>query len=373
MKKPKQIKITRPTLRPFSAYTPSFRAVLASERLTMGKVGKEFEEKLASYLGVKHCVVVSSCTSGLMLAMRGLGLTGEVILPSFTFAASGLPLVWNSLKPVFADCDPETFCIDPTSVERLITPNTSAIIATHVFGVPCDVARLQKMADTHKLRLVYDSAHAFGSVKDGVKVGNFGDVEVFSCSPTKVLTTGEGGIVATNNESLADFVRRGRNYGDDGASKKSFPGLSARMSEFNAALGLVSLKDLPKNLTSRRAMAEYFKKKMRACEPRLCFQHIPHGVETTYKDLSVLIDPALGYSRDELQEFFEKQNIETRKYFFPPLHKHATYAGAKSDSLSTTERVASQVLSLPLYSHITKKEVDAVVSTFKKFHDSHKA
>lgn len=373
-KKRTVVPITRPTLSPFAAYAPAFRSIVASGMLTMGSHGKEFEKKLASYLGVAHCVTVSSCTAGLMLAMRGLGITGEVIMPSFTFSASGLPLVWNNLEPVFADCDPDTYNIDVSSIERLITSKTSAIFATHVFGVPCDVSRLQAVAKKHNVKLIFDSAHAFGSSRDGTKVGNFGDAEVFSCSPTKVLTTGEGGIVATNNDALAEYVRRGRNYGDDGESTKPFPGLSARMTELSAVLGLVSLKDLPKNLTRRRRVAEYFKKRLLACEPRLRFQHVPHGVETTYKDLSLLIDPAdLGYSRDELQEYFQSQGIETRKYFYPPLHRHATYAGATKDKLPVTDRIASQSLSLPLYSHITRKDIDHVVAAFKRFHDTKKS
>ena len=189
-----------------------------------------------------------------------------------------------------------------------------------------------------------------------------------------MLTTGEGGIVATDNDALAEYVRRGRNYGDDGTSAKPFAGLSARMTELSAALGLVSLKDLQKNLTRRRLVAEYFKKRLLAYEPRLRFQHIPHGVETTYKDLSLLIDPTeIGYSRDELQEYFLSEGIDTRKYFYPPLHRHATYAGATKDKLPVTERIASQVLSLPLYSHILRKDIDYIIAAFKKFHDTKKA
>jgi dTDP-4-amino-4,6-dideoxygalactose transaminase len=374
MKKQRFIPITKPTLRPHASYVPAFKKVIGSNMLTMNVNGQEFEKKIASYLGVKYAVTVATCTSGLMLVMRGLGLRGEVIMPSFTFSASGLPLVWNNLKPVFADIDPSTYTLDIASVEKLITKNTSAIFATHVFGVPADVKKLEALARKHKLKLVFDAAHAFGSSKNSIRVGNFGDAEVFSLSPTKVLTAGEGGVVATNNAELAEFVRRGRNYGDDGLSESPFAGLSARMPELSAAIGLASLADLPKNLKRRNASAEYFKKQLLKVEPRLAFQQIPSGVYTTYKDLSIAIDPKVfGYTRDDLQVYFQTQGIVTRKYFYPALHAHATYAGAKKGSLKVTERLASQVLSLPLYSHISKEDIDYVVAVFKKFHDSKKS
>jgi dTDP-4-amino-4,6-dideoxygalactose transaminase len=199
----KIIPITKPTLRPYASYAPFFKASIESGMLTTNKNVREFEKRTARYLGVKHCVAVSTCTSGLMLVMKGLGLKGEVILPSFTFSASGHPLMWSGLTPVFAEIKKGTYELDPKSVEKLITKKTSAILATHVFGVPCDIEPLKKLAKKHNLKLIFDAAHAFGSSYKGVKVGNFGDAEVFSCSPTKVLTTGEGGIVATNNAAFA--------------------------------------------------------------------------------------------------------------------------------------------------------------------------
>jgi len=370
----KTIPITRPTLEKFSAYEPMFKKSIEGGMLTMNETMREFEKKTAHYLGVKHCVAVSTCTAGLMLVMRGLALRGEVIMPSFTFSASGLPVVWNNLKPVFVDIDPDTFTVDTAAIEKLITPKTSAIFVTHVFGVPADTKKLESIARKHGLKLIFDAAHAFGSSRGKTKVGNFGDAEVFSCSPTKVLTTGEGGIVATNDDALAEYVRRGRNYGDDGHSPVPFAGLSARMSEFHAAIGLVSLGGLKKNLKRRIASAEYFKKQMLKIEPRLKFQKIPQDVQTTYKDLSLYIDPELhGYSRDDLQEYFATQGIMARKYFYPALHKHATYAYAKKPKVPITDLVAVRVLSLPLYSHITKDDIDYTVRAFKKFHDSKKS
>ena len=336
--------------------------------LTYNATMREFEAKAAQYLGVKHVVAVSSCTSGLMLAMRGLGLKGEVIMPSFTFAASGLPVVWNNLTPVFVDIDPKTFTIDVDKIESLITKKTSAIFATHVFGVPCNVVALKKLAKKHNLKLIFDAAHAFGSESRKSKVGQFGDVEVFSLSPTKVLTAGEGGLVTTNDKNLADYVRQGRNYGDDGFSAFPHAGLSARMSELHAALGIVSLKSLNKNLKRRISQAEYFKKGLLKIEPRLEFQEIPSFVKTNYKDLSVRIRPdVLGYTREDLQAYFTSKGVMTRSYFYPALHTFATYAPRKKTYLPVTDIVSAEALSLPLYSHITRDDIDYVLRTFKEF------
>jgi dTDP-4-amino-4,6-dideoxygalactose transaminase len=296
------------------------------------------------------------------------------IFYTLSFAASGLPVVWNNLTPVFVDIDPDSFTIDVNKIEALITKKTSAIFATHVFGVPCNVVALKKLAKKHNLKLIFDAAHAFGSEHNSKKVGQFGDVEVFSLSPTKVLTAGEGGLVTTNDKKLAEYVRQGRNYGDDGFSTVPHAGLSARMSELHAAAGVVSLKSLNKNLKRRISQAEYFKKGLMKIEPRLQFQKIPDSIKTNYKDLSVRIRPdVLGYTREDLQAYFTSKGVMTRSYFHPALHTFATYAPHKKPNVPVTDIVSAEALSLPLYSHITKDDIDYVLRAFKEFtHDRKK-
>lgn len=368
-KKDEPIRVNRPTLEPFSAYAPLFKNSIESGILTTGTYCAEFEKRAAAYLGVTYCVAVSSCTAGLMLVLKGLGLKGEVIMPSFTYMATGHPILWNGLTPVFAEVDPRTYTLDPASVERLITKKTSAIIATHVYGVPCDVKKLQRIARRRGLRLVYDAAHAFGSSVDGVRVGNFGDAEVFSLSPVKVLTAAEGGIVATNNKALADVVRLGRNYGDDGSGDAPFAGLSARFSELHAAIGLRSLDAFEKNLKRRRAKAAYLTAGLQKIEPRLIFQAVPKGIETTDYNFVVRLDPnVLGYTRDALKEFLERKGIATRKYFYPALHQQRAYKKYKPRiPLPVTEHIADTALALPMYSHITNRDLDRVLGAFREF------
>jgi len=374
MKKKKPIlPITRPTLDSFERYLPLFKKTLQSGLLTQGVHVQAFEARAAKYLGVKHCVAVSSCTSGLMLVLKGLGLSGEVILPSFTFAATGHPLIWNGLKPVFVDIDPDTYTIDREAVERAITKKTSAILATHVFGVPCNVEALQRIAKKYKLKLIFDAAHAFSASVHGKKVGTFGDAEVFSLSPIKILTAAEGGLVATNNDALANFVRLGRNYGDDGTNNMLFAGLSARMSELHAAVALRSFASLPRNLKNRTAKAAYLTKALKGIDRRLVFQTVPKGYSTTQYIFSVRIDPSLGYTRDELHDFLAEEGIRTRKYFYPPLHTQPPYRPyAKKVTLPVTDAVTHTILALPMYSHMTKKDMDRVVHAVKAFYKKKK-
>ena len=369
--KKRTIPITRPTLAPFEAYAPALRKILKSGVLTNGENVANLEKKVAAYLGVKHAIAVSSCTSGLMLVLKGLGVKGEVIMPSFTFSASGHAILWNDLKPVFADIDPYTYEINPRSVEERITKRTSAILPTQIFGHVCDSKPLERLARKYKLKLIFDAAHAFGSIRGHRKAGVFGDAEVFSCSPTKLMTTAEGGIIATNNDTLATFCRIGRTYGDDGSYNTTFNGLSARMSELHAVIGLRSFSALEKNIRARNKLVAYYKKNLLMIDRNLQFQKIPRDVRSTYKDFSIFIDPEqCGYTRDELYDFLATRGVMTRKYFYPPLHMQQSYAThyKAAHTLPVTERIASNVLSAPLYSHMTWQEIDYVLATIKAFY-----
>jgi len=366
------IPITKPTLSPYNRYASRFKEIIESGILTNGKYIDEFEKKVREYLNIKYCVGVSSCTSGLMLALKGLGVKGEVILPSFTFSASGHAVLWNGLIPVFADIQKNTYTIDPESIEKLINKNTGAILATHTFGNLCDVRLLETIARKYKLKLIFDSAHAFGSKWNDIKVGGFGDAEVFSCSPTKVMTAGEGGLIATNNKKLADFCRIGRNYGDDGSYNTRFNGLNARMSEFHSVIGLESISKIEDNLKKRISRVAYFKKELLKVDDKLKFQEISDNIRCTYKDFAIYIDrKIMGYNRDELCDYLISKNIFTKKYFYPPLHLQETYREYKNKYdrlLPVTNDISRNVLSLPMYSHMSRNEIGTIINTVKDFY-----
>lgn len=365
------IPITKATLPPFESMEKEVREFFSNGMITNHKHVQKFESSIKEYLGVKHVVAVSSCTSGMMLVMKALGLQGEVIVPSFTFSATGHALLWNGLTPQFVEVNPETYTIDPQEVEKAINAKTSAILATHIFGCPAAAPELERLAQRHNLKLIFDAAHAFGSKINTTFIGNFGDAEIFSCSPTKLLVTGEGGIVTTNNDEIARKIRIGRTYGDPGNYDCEFPGLSARMGEFNALLGLNSLPLLEQNIARRNQLVQLYKERLHKI-PGIQFQNIPADCRSTFKDFSIFINPLLfGTNRDCLAEELIKKSVHTKKYFYPPLHQQHAYAKFKMrylKKLGNTEKISRQVLSLPLYSHMPEEEVIFVCDLIIKNH-----
>lgn len=361
------IPLTRPSMPPFSAVAPHLRKVAASGFLTNAEYVRKLEKRAAELLLVPHAVAVSSATSGLMLVCRLLGLTGEVIVPSFTFIATVQALLWNNLIPVFCDCAPETFAADPASVERLITRRTSAILAVHVFGNPADVAALSRIAKKHRLRLIFDAAHGFGASYRGRPLGANGDAEVFSLSPTKLVPAGEGGVVTTRSRDLAGQLKIARDYGNPGDYNCRIIGLNARLPEWNAVFGWIALQRLSKLAERRRKLVSRYKKKL-AGLPGLSFQRIPRASVSSYKDFSILLDPRqAGFHRDVLASFLAEHNIDTRKYFFPPIHRQDAFRAfvKRGQRFPVTDYVAENILCLPLYSHQKVAEIDRVVRTIE--------
>lgn len=350
-----------PLLPPLDEVLDEYRSAYDSGVITNAGCVRRFEEESSAYLGVDHCAAVSSCTSGLMLVMSALGLTGEVLVPSFTFFATGHAIRWNGLTPVLVDCDRETWNVDPVDVERKITPRTSAILGVHMYGNPANTDALAAVARRHNLKLIFDAAHGFGSKRGDVAVGRFGDAEVFSLSPTKLLVAGEGGLVATSDAKLAAAIRLMRNYGDDGSYDPQFIGQNARMGEFNAALALRGLPLVNSKVERRNRIAQRYGNGL-AGLPGVSFQRVAPSDCNTFKDFSVHIDSArFGCTRDKLGEALLAENIETKKYFYPPLHKQTLYRQFDSADLPNTNFVADNVLSLPIYETLPDATVDCII------------
>jgi dTDP-4-amino-4,6-dideoxygalactose transaminase len=353
----------KPTVPPIDEILQYYMSSFADKILTNGNAVAQLEASVAEWLGVSHCVAVSSCTSGLILVLKALGIKGEVVLPSFTFFATGHAVLWNNLEPVFADCDPRTWTIDPADLEARITERTGVIVAVHLYGNPAPIDELQQIATRHGLKLIFDAAHAFGSSYRGSPVGAFGDAEVFSLSPTKLLVAGEGGLVCTNDPTLARMVRAGRNYGDAGSYDPELLGLNARMTEFNAAMALAGLKLVEHKVRRHNEIAEQYMSLL-SDTPGIEFQHVEEGDCSAYKDFAVLISgPHFGMSRDEVGEALLELGIPTKKYFYPPLHHQQLFAtnGATSRvMLPNTERVSESVLSLPIYQSLPSELVERI-------------
>jgi dTDP-4-amino-4,6-dideoxygalactose transaminase len=367
---PDGLPLVRPTIPDIPGLAKRLQGILESGILTNNRTVRELEEKVAERCQVKHVVAVNSCTQGLMLTLQSLGATGRVVMPSFTFAASAHAVHWVGGQPDWAEVDPERLTLDPADAATL-ADGASAMTATHVYGAPCQVEQLQQVADDAGIPLVYDSAHALGSFRNGKPCGGFGTAEVFSMSPTKVAVAGEGGLVATNDEGLAADVRLGRDYGNPGTYDCEFPGLNARMSELHAAVGLASLQGLDERIAHRNEMVRAFKQATSAV-PGLTFQLVPDEDVSTYKDLTLVIDAgAFGLSAEELGRALKAEGIDSRRYYFPPIHQQKAYAYlTQTRELPVTDRVASTVLTPPLYSHMTIEQVRRVADTVVAIHES---
>lgn len=357
----KFLPIVSPEGLPGESFVSDVQKILASRRLTNGEYVREFEAAAAEYLGVPHCVAVSSCTTGLVLTLRALKLQGEVILPSFTFHATAHAVAWNGLTPVFADCEPDSFCIGTSAVRERLSSRTAAILAVHIFGNPANVLELEAIAANAGVPLICDSAHAFGSKVGARSIGGFGEAEVFSFSPTKLVVAGEGGLVATRNVTLANRLRAARNYGDAGNSDPELLGLNARMSEFHAALAVRGLAGIEERIARRNQIRLRYEASLGAI-PGVSFQRIRQENRSSCKDFSILVDASLfGRSPDWLRDFLREENIETRRYFWPPVHRQKLYRAAwDGQPLPVTERISNCVLNLPIYSSLTDEEVDSI-------------
>ena len=367
----RRLPLARPPVGDPSAVASQIAPILESGMITNGENVRKFEAAAADYLGVRHCVAVSSCTAGLMLVVRALGLSGEVIVPSFTFAATAHAVAWNGVRPRFADIDPRTLTLSPEEVSQVIGVRTSAILATHIFGTPCDVDGLAEIARRTGIALLFDAAHAFGSIHGGEHVGGFGDAEVFSLSPTKVLTAGEGGIIATNNDLLAERCRIGRDYGNPGDYDCRFVGLNARMSEVHAVIGLDSMVGLEERLSARNEIAEAYHSALEGV-PGLSFPEVPSSDRSTYKDFTALIDEdEFGIDSRSLADALEAEGVETRRYYSPPVHTMRAYRSLSSanGSLAVTDRISDQVLTLPLWVGMSDREIAGVTDAIIRIHE----
>lgn len=327
-----------------------------------GPLVQKLEQAIQAFTGARHCVAVNNATIGLEIAIRALDLTGEVIVPSYTFIATAHVLTWMGLTPVFADIDPATHNLDPGSVRRAITPRTSAILPVHLWGRPAPDAQLQAIADEHGLKLFYDAAHAFGCSLGGTMIGNFGACEVFSFHATKFFNTFEGGAVVTNDDALAERLRLMRNFGFSGLDNVVEGGTNGKMPEVSAAMGLANLAHLDRFVdTNRRNYQAYAEVIAKAPGLRLLPFDTAERNNYQYVVLEVGADCAIG--RDDLLEVLRAENVLARKYFWPGCHRMAFYRTqpAYADlTLPNTEAVAGQVIVLPTGSGVGIEDIAAI-------------
>jgi len=315
-----------------------------------GPYVQEFERRISDALGVKHCIAMCNATVALQVAIRALGLEGEVIIPSFTFVATAHALQWQKIVPVFCDIDPKTHNIDPHHVETMITSRTTGLIGVHLWGRPCDINQLSEIAKRNHLRLLFDAAHAFGSSYKGTMIGNFGDAEIFSFHATKFLNTFEGGAVATNNDELAARIRLMKNFGFSGVDDLACLGTNAKMSEVSAVMGLTGLESLNDFISVNRRNYKQYQREL-ASVPGVKMLSFDENEQSNYQYIVVEIDERVAHlSRDQLLNVLSAENVMAQRYFYPGCHRMEPY---RSDSphagsrLLETEELVKRVLQLP--------------------------
>jgi len=362
----------RPQLPSLGDLQESYQHILNNGMVTTGPFAERLGDEIRRHLGTEYAIAVSSCTTGLMLLVQALNLPkgSEIIIPSFTFMATGLGPIWNGLRIRFVDVDRDTMNIDPERVEEAITPNTSAIIGVHQFGNPAPIESLQRIAKKHNLTLLFDAAHGFGSLYQGKPVGRYGCAEAFSMSPTKLLIAAEGGIVSTNDPVIAEHIRFGRNYGNPGNYDCLYPGMNARMSELHAILALQSLSKLENAARYRNDAANKFRQRLSPI-PGIGFQKIAEEDRSSIKDFSIVIDELqFGLTQRQLEEALKADHIQTRVYYRPVLHKmkaFCSFANERIESmLPNTLYLESHALSLPMYSDIQDREIEQICASIER-------
>ncbi len=329
-----------------------------------GPFVQEFEQRIADIIGVKHCIAMCNGTVALEIAIRAVGLTGEVILPSFTFIATAHALQWQEITPVFCDVDPRTHAINPWRVEAMITPRTTGIIGVHLWGQPCDVEALTEIAQKHNLKLMFDAAHAFGCSYKGRMLGNFGEAEVFSFHATKFFNTFEGGAVVTNDDGLAAKIRLMKNFGFAGAyDNVSYIGVNGKMSEVSAAMGLTGIESLDEFVRTNYLNYKHYQHELKDI-PGVKLFTFSELEKCNYQYIVLEIDETTTQiNRDLLVEILHTENILARRYFYPGCHRMEPYRSYFPHAgllLPETENLGKKVLTLPTGSTISLDEISKI-------------
>lgn len=381
MKKPiipfsEPVYVTRPLLPKLSELSEKLKEVWDSQWLTNnGPQHNLLEKRLHDYLKVPYLSLFNNGTIALMAACRSLELTGEVITTPFTFPATPHALTWSNIKPVFCDIDPVTMNIDANKIESFITPHTTAILAVHVFGTPCDVVKIQEVADRFGLKVIYDAAHAFGVEIANTGIGAFGDISMFSFHATKLFHTAEGGALTFNDDKLKARTDLLKNFGIKSQEEEKMevimPGINGKMNELQAALGLVVLNYIVEEKRKRKLLQETYRKCLSDLEGITTLPDVNSGFKSSYQYFVVRIDKnKFGASRDYVHQEFKKYNIFARRYFYPLCSDYTCYTHLPSsvpENLPVARRVAAEVLALPFYGGLETADVEKICRIFKTF------
>lgn len=363
--------VGRPNIRNREAFLQRINQILDNQWLTNnGPVVQEFERRIAQYLGVKHCIAMCNGTIALEIAIRALGLTGEVIVPSWTFIATAHALYWQGITPVFADIDPATHNLDPDAVRRMITPRTTGIIGVHLWGRAAPAGQLQTIAHEHGLKLMFDAAHAFGSTYRGQSIGHFGECEVFSFHATKSFNTMEGGAVTTDSDELAEAIGLMRNFGFAGYDNVIHPGTNGKMIEVCAAMGLANLETIDRVFSDNLQTQAAYREALHDI-PGISIIEYDRNETNNYHYVVLEIDEACTVSRDQIIATLHAENVLARRYFWPGCHRMKPYCDIFPHAglmLPNTHTVSNRVAVLPAGPSIKRDDIALICDAIRALH-----
>jgi dTDP-4-amino-4,6-dideoxygalactose transaminase len=366
----KTITVTSPLFPSLDDFIPMLKDIWDRKWLTNnGYYHQELEKALAEYLGVKYISLFTNGTLPLITALQAMRITGEVITTPYSFVATTHSIWWNGLKPVFVDVEEETGNIDPEKIEAAITPHTTAIMPVHVYGNPCNMKRIQEIADIYGLKVIYDAAHAFGVKKNGESVLKAGDMSTLSFHATKVYNTVEGGALVCHDEATKRRIDFLKNFGFSDEISVVAPGINSKMDEIRAAYGLLNLKQVDAAIANRKATAEKYRDSLKDI-PGIRMLHDIEGVRHNYAYFPIFIDEKeYGMSRDSLYAKLREHNIFGRRYFYPLISTFSAYKGLESanpNNLPVAHKLASQVLCLPMFAGLDSESVNRVIEVVSK-------
>ena len=358
------IYVTRPYLPPLEELIPDLQEIWNNRVLTnCGPFHRRLEKALCDYLGVEHLSLFANATIALITALQALRITGEVITTPYSFVATSHALLWNGIRPVFADIDPNTLNLDPGNIEAAITPHTTAIMPVHCYGHPCDTMAIQRIADNYNLRVIYDAAHAFGVRDDLGSILRFGDLSVLSFHATKVFNTFEGGAIICPDAKSKDRIDQLKNFGYIGEITVAAPGINGKMSEFNAALGLRQLKYIDDAILQRKELDAVYRDRLGQVNGIRCLNSGGECV-ANYAYFPILIEADYPITRDALYDGFKSINIHPRRYFYPLISDFPMYRSLPSShqaNLPVAKAAAEKVLCLPIYPGLELSILEEIV------------
>jgi dTDP-4-amino-4,6-dideoxygalactose transaminase len=363
-----KIFVTQPFLPPLTEFIPYLEAIWESKWLTNGgPFHQELEKKLADYLGVEHLALFANGTLALVTALQSLRVTGEVITTPFSFVATAHSLLWNGVKPVFVDIHPKTFNLDPEKIEAAITPHTTAILPVHVYGHPCDVERIQKIAETYGLKVIYDAAHAFGIGYKGQSLLKHGDLSILSFHATKVFNTFEGGAIICPDAKTKNRIDDLKNFGYAGEVTVVATGINGKMNEIQAAFGLLQLKHVDNAIARRREIDAQYREQLSSV-PGITCPPLPADTTYNYSYFPILVEKEYPSSRDELNDKLRQNGIYPRRYFYPLITEFPMYRSmpsAAQSNLPCARQAAEQVLCLPIYPDLENESIAKITTLIK--------